>query len=100
MGIRISGPSVGPVHSTLWSSGRSRNRKHSSLWLIPLAPLIGVLLWNAASYGWVDIVVAVFVALGILGWHADRAEKAKAAAQAEASQPGAPESPARYSNRR
>ena len=37
--MRIDGPSLGPVHTTLWSSGRRKRKGTAGLWVFTILAL-------------------------------------------------------------
>jgi hypothetical protein len=78
MRVRISGPSLGPVHTTLWSSGRSKPGAAKGCLLgFVMAACIVLPVEALIRYRWADILAGVLVLAAI--W-ARRAEKRKAAA--------------------
>lgn len=39
MRIHVSGPSLGPIHTTLWSSGRRKRKGTAGLWIFTVLAL-------------------------------------------------------------
>ncbi len=70
--IRIDGPSLGPVHTTVWSSG---SRGHSRPWALLLVLPVAALAWNALTYTWVDVTLAILAVLGVFGWLSERVQR-------------------------
>lgn len=100
MRIYIRGPGLGPVRTTLWSSGRSGcGGKVTAALFLPLAVIL--LALNVRFWPF-DVFVAAVAALMLFGRHAQRKEAAQAAAAkaSAAAGPETPESPAAYSDRR
>jgi hypothetical protein len=42
MRIHVSGPSLGPIHTTLWSSGRRKRKGTAGLWAFTI---LAVSIW-------------------------------------------------------
>lgn len=79
MRLSIHGPSIGPVHTTLWSSGRRSRRPapyRGLRWLYFIA--VGGIAWAYIDALWLGILVSVLaaavVALGVYGAVSGRRE--------------------------
>lgn len=78
MRISISGPHLGPVHTTLWSSGRRNRSGGKVLAAIFLVPCLALLGWQVISYWPLALAAAVLAALGFWGWRIQRQEEREA----------------------
>jgi len=72
MRAHISGPHLGPVHTTLWSSGSrkggSGGKVLAAIFLLPAL----VLLAMQFRYWPVDVIALVLIGLGVIGWRDQR----------------------------
>jgi hypothetical protein len=96
MRIYVRGPHLGPVRTTLWSSGSSSNGGCLALFLA-FGLSLGIVALGAflVSHWQVTLIAAGVVALLLAGRYGRRRERAQAAAK-----PETPESPAAQSDRR
>lgn len=81
MRLWISGPHIGPVRTTLWSSGGRKSGGGGCLgWFLALA-LLGGVFGVSPVLGWLVFAVAVAIIAGLLVLHLmpDRPAKAKPA---------------------
>lgn len=75
--ISISGPRLGPVRTTLWSSGR-RNRGGKVLAAVFLLPCLVLLGWQVVRFWPLALAAAVLAALGFWGWRIQKQEEREA----------------------
>ena len=95
MRIYVRGPHAGPVRTTLWSSGsHQRSGKGCAIVMLPLVlVLLGHDLLTSVPF---DVILGALAVMAFCGWRIKRKQQASAAHE----MPAAPESPAKYSNRR
>lgn len=92
MGIRISGPGVGPVHTTLYSSRGGNSGCGSIIGGTIALIFLGIIVWD---YPWVGIVLGALVALAVYGAVIQHRAKTQATARDHR-----PEPQAKHSDRR
>lgn len=89
MGVHISGPGIGPVHTTLWSSGRKSGGGGCLRVFLGLA-LLGGAFGVSPVLGWLVIVAAVAI---FVAWLVHDLRPAKPAATKPAEPAAKPEGP-------
>lgn len=91
MGVRISGPHLGPVHTTLWSSGgRKSGGGGGCLGVFLALALLGGAFGVSPILGWLVIVAAVVI---FVAWLVHSPRPAKPAAGEPAEPAAKPDGP-------
>jgi hypothetical protein len=108
MRIWIRGPGIGPVRTTLWSSGGRKNGTGGKVLAVLSLPFLAVALAAQFRFWPFDVFIASVAALVLFGLISQRRERGqdaetarlRAARLAAEADRDSPESPAAHSDRR
>lgn len=62
----VRGPSLGPVRTTLWSSGHRRRHVKGAGWLYLAILLCGGITWAWIAAPWIGVLVSVLVLAAVV----------------------------------